>query len=131
MNEHTCLVCGYSDDIEFYPRDYSICSCCGTEFGFDDRVLTHEQLREAWISHGYPWFYANEPQPIDWDPYAQLVNAGLIGARTALGATSAHGGPSAREFAWNDIASYRLIRLAHRAVERVDVTSRELQLVDA
>ena len=34
------------------PRDYNICECCGTEFGNDDDVHTHEVLRVQWIDTG-------------------------------------------------------------------------------
>jgi len=59
MNEHTCPVCGYNA-LEFPPRDHSICACCGTEFGYDDRVLTHQQLRDEWVSKGCLWFDCDE-----------------------------------------------------------------------
>lgn len=78
MNEHTCPVCGYSSDPEFYPRDHDICGCCGTEFGYDDRVLTYGQLRLRWMRGGFPWFDPEEPQPLRWNPYQQLLQAGLI-----------------------------------------------------
>jgi hypothetical protein len=77
MNEHSCLVCGYDGDAEFYPHSYMICGCCGTEFGYDDRVLTHDQLRNIWIAAGFPWFDENEPRPDGWNPQVQLENAGL------------------------------------------------------
>jgi hypothetical protein len=91
MTEHRCPVCGY-DGLEFPPRDYSICSCCGTEFEFDDRALTHAQLRDEWIANGCPWFYPDEPQRPDWDPYVQLLDAGLIEPNTAIGATNSETG---------------------------------------
>lgn len=75
---HTCLVCGYSGDQEFEARDYQICGCCGTEFGYDDRSLTHEQLRDEWISKGFPWFDPEQAIPIDWDPVNQLGSAGFV-----------------------------------------------------
>lgn len=78
MNEHTCPVCGYSDDADFYPRDHQICGCCGTEFGYDDRVFTHRQLRSRWIAAGFPWFDPAEPRPLNWNAYLQLLNAGLV-----------------------------------------------------
>lgn len=84
MNPNTCLVCGYSGDPDFYPGDYNICDCCGTEFGYDDRVLTHEQLRNEWIANDYPWFYSACPPPAGWDPIRQLRNAGLIEAEPFL-----------------------------------------------
>lgn len=81
MPEHTCLVCGYGGDQEFSPSDYQICGCCGTEFGYDDRVLTHQELRLEWIRMGFPWFDLDEPKPYAWDPLQQLLNAGVGGSR--------------------------------------------------
>jgi hypothetical protein len=80
MNDN-CPVCGY-DKLELPPRDYSICACCGTEFGASDRILTHEQLRDSWINAGYPWFDEDEPPHENWDPVDQLTRAGLVRANT-------------------------------------------------
>lgn len=77
MNEHTCPVCGY-DALEFPPRDYSICACCGTEFGYDDRALTHDQLRAEWMGRGCAWFDVDGLKPAHWNAYDQLVRAALI-----------------------------------------------------
>ena len=71
-----CPVCGY-DKLEFPPANFSICACCGTEFGYDDRVLTHYQLREKWILDGCAWFDEVEQQPNGWNPYVQMMNARL------------------------------------------------------
>jgi hypothetical protein len=73
---NTCPVCGY-DRLEFPPINFSICACCGTEFGYDDRVLTHYQLRERWIVRGSIWFDEGERKPIGWNPYIQMTSAGL------------------------------------------------------
>lgn len=104
MNEHTCPACGYSADIDFHPHDYDICGCCGTEFGYDDRVLTHEQLRAEWIQKGCPWFDPNEQKPLGWNAYDQLQRAKLIPTltlstttQTTIGrATLQGGGPVIR-----------------------------------
>jgi hypothetical protein len=88
MNEHTCLVCGYSDDLDFVPCNYKICGCCGTEFGYDDLALSHEELRQEWIDAGCPWFDEEEPKPAGWDPYVQLLRAKLIEPRRALRASN-------------------------------------------
>lgn len=88
MNEHTCPICGYGGDLEFRPRDYQICGCCGNEFGFDDRVLSHEQLRSMWIQKGCPWFDPEEIRPIGWNAYDQLQSARLIAPQTALGTST-------------------------------------------
>jgi hypothetical protein len=57
---YTCPVCFYSN-LNFIPfvKDYGICPSCGTEFGYDDIELTHEQLREAWINKGCKWWSKN------------------------------------------------------------------------
>jgi len=73
---HTCPVCGY-DALEAPPADFLICSSCGTEFGLDDEVRTHEELRREWLRRGAEWFSEFRPAAIGWDPYEQLVNAGL------------------------------------------------------
>ena len=72
MNEHTCPVCGYDAELEFRPRDYQVCACCGTEFGYDDRVLTHEQLRAEWMARACRWFDVEEPKPFGWNAYAAV-----------------------------------------------------------
>jgi hypothetical protein len=71
-----CPVCGY-DRLEFPPANFSICACCGTEFGYDDRLLTHYQLRERWIVRGCIWFDEGERKPIGWNAYVQMMSAGL------------------------------------------------------
>jgi hypothetical protein len=69
-----CPVCGY-DEMDAPPRNYEICSCCGTEFGNDDQLQTHDQLREQWIRRGALWFF-REP-PANWDPWRQLILGGF------------------------------------------------------
>jgi hypothetical protein len=73
---NTCPVCGY-DKLEFPPINFTICACCGTEFGYDDRVLTADDLRMRWIRHGCPWFDAGEQIPERWNPFVQMFNAKL------------------------------------------------------
>jgi hypothetical protein len=89
MHENRCLVCGYDGDAEFYPRDYMICGCCGTEFGYDDRVLSHADLRLRWVDSGCPWFDEDEPKPLNWDPYEQLRKAGFMDFLTLIQAVEA------------------------------------------
>jgi hypothetical protein len=69
-----CPVCGY-DQMDAPPRNYEICSCCGTEFGNDDAFLSHSQLRQQWLDHGAPWFFRQPP--LGWNPYLQLMRAKL------------------------------------------------------
>jgi hypothetical protein len=71
-----CPVCAY-DRLEFPPGNFSICASCGTEFGYDDRVLTHAQLTARWVENGCPWFDEAEPQPDGWNAYLQLIQGGL------------------------------------------------------
>jgi|SRR6266853_4662116 len=73
---NTCPVCGYNK-LEFPPTNFTICACCGTEFGYDDRVLSHPVLREKWIQHGCPWFDRDEAKPQGWNPYLQMTTAKL------------------------------------------------------
>jgi hypothetical protein len=76
MPNITCPVCGY-DQLEFPPVNFSICGCCGTEFGYDDRVLTHGQLTQRWIANGCPWFDPNEQKPYGWNAWKQIIDARL------------------------------------------------------
>jgi hypothetical protein len=85
MTENTCPVCGFDGDAEFRPRDSQICSACGVEFGYDDRVLSHDDLRREWIDRDCPFFYP-EDRPTDWDPYVQMVEAELIDIHQAISA---------------------------------------------
>jgi hypothetical protein len=71
-----CPVCGYRG-LEEPPADFVICPCCGTEFGYDDFGTSHEDLRTQWIRAGARWFSDYTRPPRDWNPYAQLLNAGL------------------------------------------------------
>jgi len=77
MTSNVCPVCGYSG-LERPPADFAICSCCGTEFGYDDFDVSVETLRSRWRSAGSPWFSRHTPPPPGWNPYRQLLNAGLV-----------------------------------------------------
>ena len=63
--------------MEFLPIDYTICASCGTEFGYDDRVLPHTELTKRWVDKGCPWFDDGEAQPLGWNAYMQLIDGGL------------------------------------------------------
>lgn len=71
-----CPVCAY-DKLEFPPTDFTICACCGTEFGYDDRAMTHAQLTMKWVAAGYPWFDEDEPKPMGWNAELQLIQGKL------------------------------------------------------
>ncbi len=74
--KHLCPVCGYPE-LRHPPSDYTICPSCGTEFGNDDLDATHSELRVRWLTAGAPWFSEYTPPPANWNPYRQLVGAGL------------------------------------------------------
>ncbi len=73
MNKYICPVCGYKE-LESPPRKFSICPSCGTEFGYDDAIKNHENLRKAWILGGLEWWDKDMPVPANWDPYHQLLS---------------------------------------------------------
>jgi len=62
----------------FPPEDNNICSCCGTEFGYDDIGKTYSQLRDEWVSGGANWFSSYALPPTNWNWFTQLYQAGLI-----------------------------------------------------
>jgi hypothetical protein len=76
MSEH-CPVCGFGE-LPFHPSDHNICPCCGTEFGYHDRRLSHAQLRGMWVARGANWFSKAFPQPAGWSAIAQLQRAQLV-----------------------------------------------------
>jgi len=76
MNLFSCPVCGF-DQMPDPPQDYTICSCCGTEFGLDDVGESHASLRSKWIAKGAPWFSDELEPPNLWNPFEQLVRADL------------------------------------------------------
>lgn len=72
---YQCPVCGFPN-MEEPPAEYAICICCGTEFGYDDRRSTHEQLRQRWIANGAMWWSGDYPKPANWSAMVQLRNLG-------------------------------------------------------
>lgn len=72
-----CLVCGLVG-LEAPAYDshgcasFEICSCCGTEFGYDDATRSHAELRAAWIEGGMKWQSQIWEAPADRDPVLQL-----------------------------------------------------------
>lgn len=71
----TCPVCGYG--MPFAPENNNICSSCGTEFGYDDLNRTHSQITKVWISRGAKWFSSYVTRPARWNPWDQMIRAGL------------------------------------------------------
>jgi hypothetical protein len=76
----TCPVCAYRE-LPYPPNNYNICPCCGTEFGNDDQLVTHFQLRQQWIANGAHWFFGDPP--VNWDPYVQLSRIPVQAIRLA------------------------------------------------
>ena len=76
MRYQNCSVCGF-DHMPYPPVPYRICPCCGTEFGVDDYVLSHEELRQAWIHTGMHWWDRITSPPAGWHPMRQLIAAGF------------------------------------------------------
>jgi hypothetical protein len=74
--KYLCPVCGYPQLPRRPERDL-ICSCCGTQFGYNDYATSHEELRARWISAGARWFSRAQPPPPGWDPFRQLSEAKL------------------------------------------------------
>ena len=72
-----CHICGYRLEHvcrtdEHTPPDFSICPCCGCEFGYEDATRTAvERYRNDWTRKGCPWFDESQ-RPADWDREAQL-----------------------------------------------------------
>ena len=70
---HTCLVCDYPKLTEA-PRtrsgggSYEICPSCGFQFGVDDddKGISFEAARAAWIAGGSKWNSKGTPKPKDW-----------------------------------------------------------------
>jgi hypothetical protein len=59
--------------LPYPPTNYHICPCCSTEFGNDDAVFSHHQLREMWVAGGANWFFGQPPKY--WNPWMQLIEA--------------------------------------------------------
>lgn len=81
--EKLCPVCGYEMDDP--PTDHNICPSCGTEFGLHDVNASLSDLRAAWMRSGPKWWSATDPQPANWNPFAQLA---IISAVSGAFATS-------------------------------------------
>ena len=72
---YRCPICAY--DMPFPPKDDNICSCCGTEFGYDDVSKSHAQIAEEWIEKGAKWFSSYVHPPRNWNPWMQLIGGNL------------------------------------------------------
>ena len=84
--ENTCPVCGY--DMKAPPKNYRICSSCGTEFGVSDVNTSIAELRESWMKTGPKWWDADS-RPANWDPITQMEDAGIVIRRPVASQPSA------------------------------------------
>lgn len=89
-----CPVCGY-DKLAKPPVDFSICPCCGTEFGYSDAgpeslAETHAFLRRRWIARGAQWHSRYTAPSPGWNPWIQLIKAKHVGDIPYLRAWLAH-----------------------------------------
>ena len=87
---YICPVCGY-EKLDEQPMNFSICSCCGTEFEYDDFDTPYATLRARWAANGYRWFSRIVPPPEGWNPLKQLGN--LQYAQTPVVSTTARDNP--------------------------------------
>jgi hypothetical protein len=74
MRYSKCPVCGFGEPFS----DWEICPSCGTEFGYDDCTVSHEQLRKRWMEAGANWWSSAIQSPVGWNPIAQLIAAEIL-----------------------------------------------------
>lgn len=72
---YPCPVCGYSMDDP--ALNYNVCPCCGTEFGYHTVGRTYDEIRREWLRAGAQWWSPVDQRPEGWNPYLQLIQAGL------------------------------------------------------
>jgi len=82
ISSHLCPVCGFPDlDKPAYDShgcaSFGVCPSCGTEFGYDDSLKTHLQLRCDWVRDGMRWRSQATAEPPGWTAIAQLKRAGM------------------------------------------------------
>jgi hypothetical protein len=77
---YVCPVCAYPR-LPHPPVDFTICPSCGTEFGYHDSTRSYSELRFYWIENGMQWHSRVVRQPQDWNPVAELLEAGYLPAK--------------------------------------------------
>jgi hypothetical protein len=70
---NTCPVCGY-DRLQYPPDDHNICPSCGTQFGYTDAGVSHDELFSEWLLGGAHWQSRVIQPPPDWNRYEQIKN---------------------------------------------------------
>lgn len=118
--ENRCPVCGY--EMEAPPRDYRVCPSCGTEFGLHDVNASIQELRETWIRTGPSWWSTADAKPVNWDPLAQMENAGIAVKRPAakepISVSTSSSTAVVSGAGWVAAPSGRLDGISHGAVFR-------------
>ena len=77
---YICRVCGLDHD-PFMPwgadaksPTSDICSCCGTEFGYEDATIKGiRNHRQKWLNGPENWFIPDD-KPVGWSAEDQLKN---------------------------------------------------------
>lgn len=64
--KYICPVCEFP--MEDPAADFNICPSCGTEFGYNDAGVTHQELRKQWIASGKKWWSITDDPPAFWKP---------------------------------------------------------------
>ncbi|GAB2947739.1 hypothetical protein GCM10027048_10900 [Hymenobacter coalescens] len=72
-----CRVCGL--EYKYSPwgedeqtPDYTICDCCGAEFGYEDYTpISARAYRQQWLTAGAKWFTPKQ-RPANWHVDLQL-----------------------------------------------------------
>jgi hypothetical protein len=76
---YTCPVCAFNA-LELPPENFTICPCCGTEFGYNDATRTYRELRNNWLRLGGQWFDMEDEHFLrlqHWSAWEQLDRAGF------------------------------------------------------
>lgn len=80
---YQCPICGYNR-LNEPPVEFSICPCCGVEFGVDDFEMSHAELQVQWIQRGMPWFSSFTRPYAGWDALRQIQTLREIEIKPAL-----------------------------------------------
>jgi len=72
---YPCPVCGFG--LKYPPEDFNICPSCGVEFGAETSTYTLSELRDNWVKNGLHWSSRVHSVPAGWNPWLQLIQAGL------------------------------------------------------
>jgi hypothetical protein len=68
MAKFHCRVCGFEQPGDMWTpaSSHTICPCCSTEFGLQDRNLESVHYRRMqWLTYGAEWF-KEEKRPSNW-----------------------------------------------------------------